>query len=175
MPTIRLICDVCEIFFYRKASRVPKQHYCSAECSKEGRKYPTKPCDNCGEPVTRCQSQMLAHVFCSRACSKKFLSEKMTAMNIALNPDRMIMPTRTKLREARLNTGEGLSYEKTYSRHTHRIVAEQKLGRPLRKGEVVHHEDENRRNNHPDNIFVFKSQAEHAKYHADKRHKAKQK
>ncbi len=88
-------------------------------------------------------------------------------MNMELNPERMTPETKEKLRNRHLNSGLGLTYTKTYSRHTHRIVAEQKLGRPLRKGEVVHHRDENKRNNDPDNLIIFASQAEHAKYHAN--------
>lgn len=91
----------------------------------------------------------------------------MTKMNEELNPDRMIPATREKLREARLGTGLGISYAKTYGRHTHRIVAEQILGRPLRKGEVVHHVNNDKRDNRPENLMVFNSQKEHAKWHAE--------
>lgn len=48
-----------------------------------------------------------------------------------------------------------------------KFVAEQMLGRPLKKGEVVHHIDNNKRNNQPSNLMVFKSQKEHAKWHAE--------
>ena len=50
---------------------------------------------------------------------------------------------------------------------TLRVVAEQLLGRPLRPGEVVHHIDGNKRNNRSENLRVFSSQAEHAKFHAE--------
>lgn len=78
----------------------------------------------------------------------------------------MTFEIRTKLRNSRLGTGEGKSYEKTYGRHTHRVVAEQKLGRSLLKGEIVHHIDEDKRNNDPSNLMIFSSQAEHARWHA---------
>lgn len=48
-----------------------------------------------------------------------------------------------------------------------RACAKQHLGRPLRKGEIVHHKDGNRRNNSLDNLEVFSSQAEHIKQHFD--------
>jgi hypothetical protein len=48
--------------------------------------------------------------------------------------------------------------------YEHRRVAEEKLGRPLRAGEVVHHEDQNKNNNHPDNIVIFSSQRAHMLY-----------
>lgn len=46
----------------------------------------------------------------------------------------------------------------------HRVVAEQMLGRPLRKGEVVHHIDRNPKNNDPSNLMVLTS-SEHFKLH----------
>jgi hypothetical protein len=87
-------------------------------------------------------------------------------LNREINVIRMVPETRKKLRESRLGTGEGKTYEKTYSRHTHRVVAEQMLGRKLLPGEVVHHIDRDKRNNNPANLQVFNSQAEHAAHHA---------
>jgi len=48
--------------------------------------------------------------------------------------------------------------------HEHRLVAEQKLGRPLLPEEVVHHIDRDGLNNHPDNLMVL-SNSEHLKLH----------
>lgn len=45
--------------------------------------------------------------------------------------------------------------------YEHQAVAAWKLGRPLRPGEVVHHDDGDKRHNHPDNIWVFSSQRAH--------------
>lgn len=53
----------------------------------------------------------------------------------------------------------------------HRLVAEDKAGRPLRRsqdddvGEVAHHRDECRTNNHPDNIEVM-TRRQHRRHHA---------
>lgn len=90
----------------------------------------------------------------------------MSQYNIAHNPEAMDASRKESLRNARLNKGAKDSYEKTYGRHTHRIVAEQILGRPLKPGEVVHHIDRNKRNNNPNNLMVFASQREHAEWHA---------
>jgi hypothetical protein len=71
------------------------------------------------------------------------------------------------------NRDNGKSYKRISGRHLHRIVAEAKLGRALLPGEVVHHKDENKRNNHPDNLEVLPSQSVHAKLHAPAMVKAK--
>ena len=54
----------------------------------------------------------------------------------------------------------------------HRYVAEKKLGRKLRKGEVVHHKDRNKLNNSSYNLWVFANQKEHDRIHKidSKRH-----
>ena len=47
----------------------------------------------------------------------------------------------------------------------HRYVAGQKIGRLLKPEEVVHHLDEDRSNNDPNNLIVFKTQADHTAFH----------
>lgn len=49
--------------------------------------------------------------------------------------------------------------------YTHVLVAEQKLGRYLKPEEVVHHIDENKMNNNPDNLMVFATKADHTSFH----------
>jgi len=50
--------------------------------------------------------------------------------------------------------------------YTHILIAEKKLGRELKEGEVVHHIDGNKLNNDPDNLMVFISDADHKSFHA---------
>jgi hypothetical protein len=50
---------------------------------------------------------------------------------------------------------------KNSQKSVHRSVAELKLGRPLKSGEVVHHKDRNKQNNSFNNLQVFSNQAQH--------------
>ena len=49
--------------------------------------------------------------------------------------------------------------------YLHRAFAAMKLGRPLQPGEVVHYANNDHRDYHPDNIWVFSSQRAHMLYH----------
>lgn len=51
----------------------------------------------------------------------------------------------------------------------HILVMEKKIGRFLKEGEVVDHEDRNKKNNHPDNLILHASRADHVKSHFNAR------
>lgn len=56
------------------------------------------------------------------------------------------------------STKEGSVYE-------HVLVVEEKIGRHLKDGEVVHHIDENKYNNSSENLIVFKTNSDHVSFH----------
>lgn len=135
-------------------------------------------CSWCGNEIFRYPSAIGKHAFCSSDCRSKFLSKQhnpdgyikhqhLSEFNLKVNPSRMTMETRQKLRAFHLGKGEGKAYPKIYGQHAHRVTAEQVLGRPLEPGEVVHHKDGDKLNFSPDNLIVFSSQEEHAKHHLE--------
>ena len=55
-----------------------------------------------------------------------------------------------------------MTYKTVY---LHRVVAEETVDRKLRPGEVVHHLDEDKSNNSPENLVICSSASVHRRYH----------
>lgn len=64
----------------------------------------------------------------------------------------------------RVGIGHHLADVRGYA-YEHRLVAEKSLGRRLLPSEIVHHKDETRQNNTPDNLKVVAGNAEHYLLH----------
>ena len=109
-------------------------------------------CHHCGKIVVREPNQInrARFIFCSVAC--KCADRDFATFAAHRNGD------------VQRGRGEGRTYIKLNGRHMHRVVAEQKLGRPIARGEIVHHIDGNKRNNAPENLQVM-TQSEHARLH----------
>lgn len=49
--------------------------------------------------------------------------------------------------------------------YEHILIAEKILGRYLNEKEIVHHKDKKRFNNNPDNLMIFRTDSDHARFH----------
>jgi hypothetical protein len=110
-------------------------------------------CVNCERVF---EPNFVGHNICSRSCNMR-----------RINADRSHQAAAGARGGKRERPVTGRSYAKVPDTddHVHRVVAAVALGRPLALGEVVHHEDRNKRNNALTNLIVFPSQAVHARHH----------
>ena len=130
--------------------------YCSATCVASARK-PRNPLPRCVECGTQCRTR--GHTYCTDECRKAY-----RARNI----------------KGRYNVGGYVYlYKPDYHRANsngcvleHIVVAEKKLRRKLRKEEIVHHINEIKDDNRPENLRVFPTNTAHSKYHAVRRQRA---
>lgn len=94
--------------------------------------------------------------YCSKSCSSRSVSNIEHCKKIAKET--------APARGAKQRGTGTIGYIKYNGRHQHRLVAELILGRALLPSEVVHHKDENKHNNSPDNLEVL-TRAEHMRKH----------
>jgi hypothetical protein len=157
-PRLKIVCMECGRVFYERYSKHRK--FCSKKCGAihTNRKFklPLKCyiCELCGKG------------FDARSCRKGVKYCSFRCGQIAKARSQAKQRYYDKIR----GTGKKTKYIKFKGRHLHRVVAEQKLGRPLKKGEIVHHKDWNSRNNAPENI-VITTLAEHGRIHSTKNRK----
>lgn len=113
----------------------------------------TKTCVAC---LREFQTRKNKTRFCSKSCIWK--ATKGPEFNARISR------ATAEQRAARQRGTGSRGYIKQGGRHQHRVVAEQMLGRPLKRGEVVHHKDGNKHNNDPSNLEVM-TQGEHMREH----------
>lgn len=167
-------CESCGEYFL---SGSQSGKFCSNEC-KPGRS--SRQMEKCS--VDGCSN----HVHCRGLCNKHYRKldlaprrEKpcgcgcgeMTIYDYVWGHNTRLLSSEEQSRRGNMNTGDWKRdtgsadwYRKVRGRHEHRVVAEQMLGRPLAKGEIVHHKNHNKKDNRPENLEVM-TQSEHVRIH----------
>lgn len=164
MP-IERICKSCGKTFYIKPSALVRYQgagtFCSRACRKLGHE---KPCDYCGKMiyVRPSEAKVGEGKYCSLRCRGKARS---ILFRGAACP---------RWKGGKRIAGGGKYVAKYIPDHPlasrgyvmeHRLVIEINLGRLLGRREVVHHINGDPADNRIENLKVFPSQAEHARYH----------
>lgn len=141
------------------------RHYCK-ECSKkrtQEKRQATCIVEGCKNKV-----KVLKTGLCGKHQKRLYLYN-----DINFVTPKEVMAKHSRDAKLKIMKAKKTTYKKFHNRHEHRVVAEKMLGRPLKKGEVVHHKDENKHNNDPSNLIVFENQAEHARHHKNIEYKQK--
>jgi hypothetical protein len=132
-------CRICGEQF---TTRNPAKLYCSTACQQQRATKPSADCEYCG---TQFVPRTASSRFCSRPCLHAGSRRERSA----------------SWKGGRYITGDG--YVKVYEPEhpgadsmgyvsEHRLVMERKLGRPLTSKETVHHKNNTRDDNRPENL-----------------------
>lgn len=125
-------------------------------------------CKTCGKPFLKSSSKIRENNFCCNTHANIWKGKWLAAYNRTVNPMNKpggVLAARINRSRRQQGNGEGKTYRKLLGRHEHRRIAETLMGRPLQKGEVVHHIDGNKQNNSPINLEVLPSRKDHVKKH----------
>lgn len=139
MPKMSLTCDLCGKH-YESYQCGKNYHFCSIECRRKA-----------GKMVSGAISKDDIH-----KATERITWYNKNVFNHGEYRKRQADSLRRK--------ASGKGYITVNGEHEHRAIAEQKIGRPLKPGEIVHHIDGNKRNNSPDNLEVM-TQSEHIREH----------
>lgn len=158
-----IACKTCGTEFIRYASH--PNAFCSQVCNGKAtaERYANnrikRTCKHCGTAFDVPQWNHRA-MYCCLKCKQTAVARRTAKTRAAKQRGKGTAPDGGLL---------DTTYGKLNGRHAHRVVAEEKIGRALLPGEIVHHIDGNKHNNHPDNLQVM-TQSEHARLHATERH-----
>lgn len=162
-------CPTCNTIFINK--RHPNVIHCSRKCAGKARQQKiTRQCFTCKKTIEVHKHEIKERNYCSKKCFYKFQRQHPCKRNqhpawkggrIAYNG--YIITSKPE---------HPFANKMGYVRE-HRLIYEQKLGRYLKRHEVIHHINGNKTDNRIENLMYFPTVSAHTKHHHALR-KAKQ-
>jgi len=132
-------------------------------------------CKQCGKEFHKWISDIKRGkgFFCSKECWWKFRKGKSTgkpAWNKGMKFPEYSKENHPNWKGGRIIFSEGYVRIRNTNVHSkyeseHRLIMEKKIGRKIKLEESVHHLDNDKTNNNPDNLHLFPNEIEHQKYH----------
>lgn len=127
---------------------------------KRFREDETKRCDVCGNTFSeRCVKSPNPNRGMYRMDKKQWKKARFCSIE-CLNTERA--RTRGIGKPLKVQIGKGIGRVRVLA---HRLAAETSVGRKLKPLEVVHHLDSNRENNDASNLFLFRNNGAHSRWH----------
>lgn len=154
------ICETCQTTF---TPRGGAGRFCGYACYYRSLEVKTsRPCSVCGSDVYRKASVMFKKdISCSRVCLLELRRRQLLGNTICAGEKSPRWKGGVSLNNGRMQVTPVGSKRKYRSRH----IVGGILGRALLGREVVHHIDKNTLNDSPGNLFVFRHQAAHKRWH----------
>jgi len=180
---LEMACAECGRSYFKRADRIRDPDFCRIACRKSWdarRRFESRArdCEYCGKNFIPRAAQLRAGGgrFCSVSCSTRAMghlihspeSRKKAAATWRRNGNKVPEgPGHPQFMGRKLVSGYVMVWvdDRGYIQE-HRLVAEKSLGRMLRADEVVHHRNEIRTDNRPENLAVM-TRAEHMNEHRD--------
>jgi hypothetical protein len=152
--SVKRICTTCRMSYRVPIGRA-QSRFCSRDCQGLARRRRViVTCESCGDSLEVTESRAIGFRFCSRDCQKSFGRKPFIDKRGYV----MVYAPTNAMAQSTGYVGE------------HRLVMSEIIGRPIADNEVVHHIDENRANNVPDNLQLM-TRSEHTLLHKPKRPK----